>query len=256
MSYWTKWITISLATCFTLLLLASFVEWPNFEAVSIPRIVTSATTLAQTISPTKSVPSQLFTTPSQNAAKPQLPYDARLVDIRSVNSKIALDIRYATTNNFLKRKLYPVGRCVLRGAAARRLSQVQNDLAKKGLGLKVYDCYRPLSVQRLMWQVRPDTRYVANPARGSRHNRGAAVDITLVDRNGRELEMPTGFDDFTERAHRNDKGASAQARKNSKLLEDAMKKYGFIPLATEWWHFDAPGWDKFAILDVSFGAIP
>lgn len=256
MSYWTKWITISLAVGFTSTLVASFVECPKSEAVSIPRSVTPTPPLAQTVSPTESAPSQRLTTPSQNAAKPQLPYDVRLVDIRSVNSKIVLDIRYATTNNFLKRKLYPVARCVLRGAAARRLSQVQNDLAQKGLGLKVYDCYRPLSVQRLMWQVRPDTRYVANPARGSRHNRGAAVDITLVDRNGRELEMPTGFDDFTERAHRNYKGASAQARKNSKLLEDAMKKYGFIPLPTEWWHFDAPGWDKFAILDVSFGAIP
>lgn len=107
-----------------------------------------------------------------------------------------------------------------------------------------------------MWQVKPDSRYVANPTNGSRHNRGAAVDLTLVDRNGKELEMPTGFDDFTVKAHRNYTGASAQAKKNRKVLEDAMKKYGFIPLPTEWWHFDAPGWDKFVILDVSFGAIP
>jgi D-alanyl-D-alanine dipeptidase len=107
-----------------------------------------------------------------------------------------------------------------------------------------------------MWEVLPDSNYVANPAKGSRHNRGAAVDLTLVDRNGKELEMPTGFDDFTERAHRNYSGGSAQALKNRQLLEDVMKKYGFIPLATEWWHFDAPGWDKFSILDVPFGAIP
>ncbi len=198
----------------------------------------------------------LITVCQNSEATSPLPADARLVDIRSVNTKIALDIRYATTNNFLKRKVYPVGRCVLRGAAAKRLSQVQDDLAKNGLGLKVYDCYRPLSVQKQMWQIKPDPRYVANPATGSRHNRGAAVDITLVDRNGKELEMPTGFDDFTEKAHRNYKGASAQAKKNSKLLEEAMKKYGFIPLATEWWHFDAPGWDKFSILDVGFGEIP
>jgi D-alanyl-D-alanine dipeptidase len=96
-----------------------------------------------------------------------------------------------------------------------------------------------------MWQVFPNPNYVANPTKGSRHNRGAAVDLTLVDGNGKELEMPTRFDDFTERAHRDYNGASAQAKKNRKLLEDAMKKYGFIPLATEWWHFDAPGWDKF-----------
>jgi D-alanyl-D-alanine dipeptidase len=179
-----------------------------------------------------------------------------LVDIRSVNTKIAIDMRYATENNFLKRKLYPVARCVLRGAAAQRLSQVQDDLANQGLGLKVYDCYRPLSVQKLMWEVLPNSDYVADPARGSRHNRGAAVDITLVDRNGKELEMPTEFDNFTERAHRDYKGGNPQALKNRQRLEDAMKKYGFIPLATEWWHFDAPGWDKFIVLDVPFEAIP
>jgi D-alanyl-D-alanine dipeptidase len=189
-------------------------------------------------------------------AQSSLPYDARLIDIRTVNPKIALDIRYATTNNFLKRQLYPVARCVLRGAAARRLSQVQQELEKKGLGLKVYDCYRPLSVQKLMWQIKPDPNYVANPAKGSRHNRGAAVDLTLVDRNGKELEMPTGFDDFTERAHRDYNGASTQAKKNRQLLEDVMSKYGFIPLETEWWHFDAPGWENYAILDVKFGEIP
>lgn len=193
---------------------------------------------------------------AQNAVSNTLPADARLIDIRKVNSKIALDIRYATTNNFLKQKLYPVARCVLRGAAASRLAQVQNDLAKNGLGLKVYDCYRPLSVQKKMWQVMPDSRFVANPANGSRHNRGAAVDLTLIDRNGKELEMPTGFDNFTERAYTNYSGGSVQSRKNRQVLQDAMKKYGFIPLATEWWHFDAPGWDKFSILDVSFGEIP
>ena len=182
--------------------------------------------------------------------------EKELTNLEKFIPKVVLDIRYATTNNFLKRKLYSKARCVLRGAAARRLAQVQKELETKGLGLKVYDCYRPLSVQKLMWQVKPDNRYVANPKYGSRHNRGAAVDLTLVDRNGKELEMPTAFDDFTTRAHRNYKGGSAQARKNSQVLEAAMKKYGFIPLPTEWWHFDAPGWDNYAILDVGFGEIP
>lgn len=213
------------------------------------------TPLAQVSNPMPSVQPQPLAPRRQTTASP-LPYEARLVDIRSVNDQIRLDLRYATTNNFLKRQVYPVGRCVLRGAAAQRLSQVQNDLEKRGLGLKVYDCYRPLSVQRQMWQILPDSRYVANPTRGSRHNRGAAVDLTLVDGNGNELEMPTGFDDFSERAHRNYNGGSAQARRNRQILEEAMKKQGFIPLLTEWWHFDAPGWDKFAVLDVPFGAIP
>lgn len=186
----------------------------------------------------------------------QLPSWARLVDIRPVNSRIRLDIRYATPNNFLKRKLYPVARCALRGSVAQRLSKVQEIVEKMGLGLKVYDCYRPLSVTKQMWAALPDERYVANPARGSRHNRGAAVDLTLVDRNGRELPMPTAFDDFTEKAYRDYRGGSLQARKNSELLEKVMKQQGFVPLVTEWWHFDAEDWQKFSLLDVPLQAIP
>jgi D-alanyl-D-alanine dipeptidase len=251
-----KRIGLSLSTCLFSTLLALFIGGQRAEVLASDRIAAPQLTFAQVGNSTEAVPSQSFSTASGGTAKSSLPYDARLIDIRTVNPKIALDIRYATTNNFLKKQLYPVARCVLRGAAVKRLSQVQDDLEKKGLGLKVYDCYRPLSVQKQMWQIMPDSRYVANPANGSRHNRGAAVDITLVDSKGKELEMPTGFDDFTERASRSYSGASTQAKKNRQLLEDAMKKYGFIPLATEWWHFDAPGWDQFAVLDVSFGEIP
>lgn len=182
----------------------------------------------------------------------QLPNWARLVDIRTVNPKIALDIRYATTNNFLKRKLYRSPRCILRQEVAQKLSRVQVDLEKIGLGLKVFDCYRPLSVTRLMWEVLPDPRYVANPARGSRHNRGAAVDLTLVDRNGNELKMPTEFDDFTEKAGRDYRGNTSQVQANSDLLAKVMQKQGFVPLLSEWWHFDVADWQKFAILDVPF----
>lgn len=256
MSRWAKRIGIGLTTSLVSTLLSLFLGGQRAEVLPIAGMTAPRPALVQVDSSAEAVPSQPLSTTTGGAAKSSLPYDARLIDIRTVNPKIAIDIRYATTNNFLKKQLYPVARCVLRGAAAKRLSQVQDDLAKKGLGLKVYDCYRPLSVQKQMWQIMPDSRYVANPAKGSRHNRGAAVDITLVDSKGKELEMPTGFDDFTERASRSYSGASTQAKKNRQLLEDAMKKYGFIPLATEWWHFDAPGWDKFAVLDVSFGEIP
>ena len=186
----------------------------------------------------------------------QLPSWARLVDIRTVNRNIRLDIRYATANNFLKQKMYPIAKCALRNSVAQKLALVQTDLEKIGLGLKVYDCYRPFSVTKQMWEVMPDPNYVANPARGSRHNRGAAVDLTLVDRTGKELEMPTPFDDFTTKAHRNYQGGSAESRKNRQLLEDAMKKQGFIGITTEWWHFDSEDWQKFAILDISLSAIP
>lgn len=186
----------------------------------------------------------------------QLPSWARLVDIRTVNRNIRLDIRYATTNNFLKRKLYTVAKCALRSSVAQKLALVQIDLEKIGLGLKVYDGYRPFSVTKQMWEFLPDPNYVANPVRGSRHNRGAAVDLTLVDRTGKELEMPTPYDDFTKKAHRDYNGGSAQSRKNRQTLEDAMKKQGFIGITTEWWHFDSEDWQKFAILDVSLTEIP
>lgn len=178
------------------------------------------------------------------------------IDILSVNPRIALDIRYATNNNFTKRKLYRQPRCILRAPVAQALSKVQTDLETQGLGLKVFDCYRPLSVQKMLWKIVPDERYVANPARGSRHNRGAAVDLTLVDRAGKELPMPTGFDDFTERASRSYMELPADVIQNRKTLETAMVKAGFVPLPTEWWHFDGKDWQKYPVRDISFDAIP
>ncbi|MEE3718879.1 D-alanyl-D-alanine dipeptidase [Tumidithrix elongata RA019] len=179
---------------------------------------------------------------------------AQLVDLQAIDPRIRLDIRYATTNNFLKQKVYPVSRCLLRWAAAEKLIKAQTELAKQGLGLKVYDCYRPLSVQKQMWQVLPDDRYVANPANGSRHNRASAVDLTLVDRTGKELEMPSGFDDFSQRSHLGYQGGSQAAQKNRRLLVDTMQRHGFLPIQTEWWHFDVKGWQDFPILDIPLDA--
>ena len=180
----------------------------------------------------------------------------QFVDIRAINPRIALDIRYATTNNFTKRKLYRSARCILRTPVAQALSRVQSDLETQGLGLKVFDCYRPLSVQKFMWKIVPDSRFVANPANGSRHNRGAAVDLTLVDRAGKELPMPTGFDDFSERAGYSYKNLPQQVIKNRQTLRNAMAKRGFSALETEWWHFDGAGWQQYPISDISFDAIP
>ncbi len=176
--------------------------------------------------------------------------DEPLVDVTSIEPRLRVDIRYATENNFMHRTLYPAARCLLRESVARRLARVQDDLAREGLGLKVYDGYRPLSVQKLMWEVMPDERYVANPANGSRHNRGAAVDVTLVDAAGRELQMPSAYDEFSERAHRDYRGGSAAARANRDRLIRAMHRRGFRVLDTEWWHFDAPGWRRYPLLDI------
>jgi zinc D-Ala-D-Ala dipeptidase len=175
-----------------------------------------------------------------------------LVDINSVNRNIAVDIRYSTENNFAKRKVYPVNKCFLRKSAALRLNSVQKELEKMDLGLKVWDCYRPLSVQRAFWAIMPDERYVADPAKGSRHNRASAVDVTIVDASGAEVRMPTGYDDFSVKAHRSYTDLPKKALHNSRLLERLMKKERFIPYPTEWWHFDDREWEKTGIMDISF----
>jgi zinc D-Ala-D-Ala dipeptidase len=187
----------------------------------------------------------------------ELLHSAGLLEPASLDASFVLDIRYATANNFTGRPVYPSARCFLRGDVAKRLVLVQQELRGKGLGLKLYDCYRPFSVQEAFWRIVPDERYVLEPRRengvivkSSRHNRGAAVDVTLVDGQGRELPMPTDYDDFSERAHRGHAGATAEARANSALLEQAMLRQGFAPLPTEWWHFDAPGWERHAPLDL------
>ena len=177
------------------------------------------------------------------------------MDVAALDSTIVIDLKYASSNNFLGKPVYPISRCLLRKSVAQRLIRVQRNLQQKGLGLKIWDGYRPLSVQREMWELVPDPRYVADPEKGSRHNRASAVDVTLVDSLGYELEMPTLFDDFSEKASRDYEKASAEALENRRVLEEAMVAEGFIPLPTEWWHFDDPDWERFPILDIPLDEI-
>ena len=172
-----------------------------------------------------------------------------LVDVAEVVPGVVVDVRYATADNFMRRPLYHSPRCLLRKATAERLAKVQADLQPRGLRLKIYDGYRPLSVQREMWAVLPDSRFVADPARGSRHNRGTAVDVTLVDAAGKELEMPSGYDVFGAPAALAYTGGSETARTNRDQLVAAMKRRGFLPLASEWWHYDDPEWRRYPVLD-------
>lgn len=174
------------------------------------------------------------------------------VELDKINRNILLDIRYATTNNFTGKVVYLETRAFLVSNAAYSLDSVQKELETMGLGLKIYDAYRPLSVQKIFWEIMPDERYVADPKKGSRHNRGMAVDLTLVDKEGKELSMPTEYDDFTEKAHRDYMNISEEQIKNRKILEDVMTKYGFIGLTTEWWHFDYRGWEDYEVMDVNF----
>ena len=173
-----------------------------------------------------------------------------LVNITELDSTIIVDLKYATAENFLGDTLYTANICLLRRDVAERLVKVQKDLRKQGLGLKIWDGYRPLSVQKKMWKKLPDHRYVADPAKGSNHNRGAAVDVTLVDLKGNELKMPTAFDDFSEKAASDYPYTSPEAIKNRKILQEAMKRHGFQPISSEWWHFNDKDIKKYSVLDI------
>ena len=193
----------------------------------------------------------LAQTPPAPATAPE-PAD-RLVEVSRLAPGIQVELRYATANNFTRHVIYPASaRCYLRAQVAARLAAVQRVLKSRGLGLKVYDCYRPRSAQKTLWEIVPDERYVASPVTGSRHNRGAAVDLTLVDRDGRELPMPTPYDDFTEKAHRDYQDLPADTLRNRKTLQDAMVEGGFTPLPTEWWHFDDPDSARYPLTDIRF----
>lgn len=173
----------------------------------------------------------------------------RLVDVASLG--IATDIRYATPNNFMKETLYPVAKAYLRAPAAKALDEVNRELAARGLAVKVFDAYRPYRVTVKMWEPIKNPDFVADPAKGSRHNRGAAVDLTLVDRkSGAELPMPTPYDDFTPRARHDFNDLPADALANRALLREVMMKHGFEPLPSEWWHYDFGGWERFELMDV------
>jgi zinc D-Ala-D-Ala dipeptidase len=176
----------------------------------------------------------------------------QLTDILTLAPGIQLDIRYATVDNFLGQAVYPKAQCLLRSTVAQRLANVQQTLESQNLGLKVFDCYRPLSVQKRMWKIKPDANYVANPQNGSRHNRGAAVDVGLVDDQGQVLEMPSEFDDFSDKSDADYPHASKIALQNRRLLQQVMKQQGFKLLDTEWWHFDAPNWQRYKVLDIDF----
>lgn len=175
--------------------------------------------------------------------------DFDFVDIEKVCPSIQLDLVYATKNNFTKEIQYPLAKCYLRRKVALKLAKVQMELEKLSLGLKIFDGYRPYSVTKKFWEIVADPRYVADPKEGSKHNRGAAVDVTLIDFDGRELEMPTVIDDISKRAHRDYDKLPQQVIANRQLLEDIMMNGGFLPIDTEWWHFDDSEWKKYPVED-------
>lgn len=175
-----------------------------------------------------------------------------LVRVQELDPSIVTDMRYATANNFTKQEIYPAAVAVLRQETAQKLAAANAEFKERGYRIKIWDAYRPPYVQQIFWDLVPDERYVANPAKGgSRHNRGGAVDLTLVDANGAEVEMPTGFDDFSESAWPNNPQMSAQARQNLDVLTQVLTKHGFTPIEHEWWHWDDADWRDFPLVDVN-----
>ncbi|HEY0895326.1 MAG TPA: M15 family metallopeptidase [Sphingobacteriaceae bacterium] len=179
--------------------------------------------------------------------------DLALVTLKEAVPGVVYDIRYATVNNFMGQAMYGRAAAYLRRPAAQALRLVQAELKSKGLGIKIYDAYRPYSVTVAFYEKALDTIFVASPKRGSKHNRGCAVDLTIIDLNtGEELAMPTPYDDFTEKAHADYAQLPADVIRNRELLKRVMTKYGFEIYADEWWHYDYKDWRRFPLMDLSF----
>jgi D-alanyl-D-alanine dipeptidase len=153
-------------------------------------------------------------------------------------SGVLLDIRYSTPNNFTKNQIYPCSRCFLRPVMTDKILTLQKDINKKyGMSLKLFDCYRPRPAQQKLWDIVPDARYVTPPSKGSMHNRGLAVDITLIDKDGIELDMGTEYDFFGQEAHTTNTNLPKDVLKNRKILTKLMEIHGMKGIRTEWWHF-------------------
>lgn len=181
-----------------------------------------------------------------------------MVELKSIIPDIVYELRYASKNNFTSRRMYPAKtrNTYMRLKAALALQLVQNKLKPQGYGLKIWDAYRPYSVTEKFWDLVKDERYVANPAKGSGHNRGIAVDLTIIElATGKELDMGTDFDNFSDTAHHSYTNLSAEVLRNRKLLRDAMEGAGFVFFESEWWHYSLPNPSKYELLDLSFALL-
>ncbi|MFM9824654.1 M15 family metallopeptidase [Flavobacterium sp.] len=164
--------------------------------------------------------------------------DTSFVDLKNYSKDFIYDMKYATTDNFLKAKVYDCQACFLRLKTVKALILANKDFIKKGYKIKIFDCYRPLDIQKKMWEIVPNPSYVADPRKGSIHNRGGAVDITLIDTTGKNIDMGTNFDYFGIEASHNFKNLSEEIKSNRKLLKKIMVKNGFNYFESEWWHYN------------------
>lgn len=184
--------------------------------------------------------------------------EADLIELKKLDKSIKLDIKYATADNFVGRAVYPEARAFLQRPAAEAVVRVHKLLKKQGLGIVVYDGYRPWAITKLFWEVVPEDKrkFVADPAKGSKHNRGCAIDLGIFDlRTGKAIPMPSAYDEFTERASPDYRGGTDEERDNRDLLRRLMEAEGFTVNADEWWHFDFKDWEQYAIYDIAFSEI-
>jgi D-alanyl-D-alanine dipeptidase len=178
-----------------------------------------------------------------------------LVELVTLDPTIKLDVRYATTNDFLGTPVYTQARAFLQRPAAEALVRANHELKALGFGLIIHDGYRPWYVTKIFWDATPDDKkiFVANPQEGSKHNRGCAVDLSLYDlKTGLEVAMPSGYDEMSERAYADYPGGTDEERARRALLKQAMEKQGFAVIPKEWWHFDYKDWKQYPILNVKF----
>ncbi|WP_394775388.1 M15 family metallopeptidase [Flavobacterium sp.] len=164
--------------------------------------------------------------------------DTTFVNLKDYSNDFIYDMKYATEDNFLKAKVYDCAECMLRYKTVQALIKANKDFIKKGFKIKLYDCYRPLAIQQKMWEIVSNPKYVADPKKGSIHNRGGAVDISIVDINGKEVDMGTPFDFFGIRASHNYTMLSNDVKSNRKYLKSIMIKNGFNSFDSEWWHYN------------------
>jgi D-alanyl-D-alanine dipeptidase len=184
--------------------------------------------------------------------------EADLIELTKLSKSIKLDIKYATADNFVGRAVYPEARAFLQRPAAEGVVRVHNLLKKKGLGIVVFDGYRPWAITKLFWDVVPEDKrkFVANPERGSKHNRGCAIDLSIYDlKTGKPIAMPSAYDEFTERASPDYRGGTDEERANRDMLRRMMEAEGFTVNPNEWWHFDHRDWEQYAIYDIAFADV-
>ena len=222
----------------------------KFQFIAFIILSTSSSTICAQQTPELNIVSKFKT------YKEQVEKDSskKMIELKSIVPNIVYDLRYATPNNFVHQPLYKQGvKTYLRSIVAAALAKVQQELNGKGFGLKIFDAYRPYSVTVKFWELVHDERYVADPKKGSGHNRGIAVDLTIINlKDGKELNMGTGFDNFSDTAHQTFTNLPEEVLQNRNLLKTTMGKYGFKAFETEWWHYFLDKAEKFEVLNIDF----